>query len=139
MAIMGGLMLGGMVFQAGYEGATQDKNIDEIEQQISAIKNQTANLQAKYAALDKSNAELLAQLIQDVTTYQNEYNNTVTLLQLKRDDFNKSQTTAKYIGIAFVSTVFFILLLKLFWPKGGMFHLFEEAAGVDVKPSNNEN
>jgi hypothetical protein len=112
------IMMLGMLAGAVYEGGTQSGNVDDIKNSITKINETNSQLSRSYTVLETAAAENIAAMKSTIINYTEAKQSLATELSDYRIDYNNSQKKLEYYGIAFVSFVFFSLLLKLFIPEG---------------------
>jgi hypothetical protein len=125
------IMLAGMGVGAFLEGNSQSGKIDDIKSSITKINQTNSQLTDSYAALETTATENIDAMKQTIITYTQSKQALATELSDYRIDYNNSLKKLEYYGIAFVSFVFFSLLLKLFIPEG-LWGLVKLAMGLGV-------
>lgn len=124
---MNAILIGGMVAGAVIEGAQQSGKVSSIEDQIAALKLTNTQLARSYQSIETAIGTDLDELKQTVVTLQQKRQDVASQLSAYRNTYDDTQRRIMYVGIAFVSYVFFALLLKLFLPKGGIFGAVKDA------------
>ena len=135
---VGEIMMGSSALFAGAEAAAKASCLraqaEDLKKKAADYKNQWNSLAAGQKEWDE--------LLKDQTfQYLDEMNKISAQMRLMRASFQRSYKQIQYIGIIFVTTIFFLLLLKTFgllgplgqvlaWPFVTLFHKIKGQHGA---------
>ena len=111
MAILGPLMLVGMIISPGVQCQI---DLDNINKAIDQAKIDKDDLKKQWQSVFNEEAKVSQQIQDDIVAKFDKINQSIAKANISHRQFKESNKTIQYMGIIFICFIFTLLLLKQF-------------------------
>ena len=114
MDIIGGIMMLGMGIGVAMDGYDAEQSSKELRIQIAAVQQKSIEWEDKYAEIMKADYVIEAGNVSIIKGILNQYNILANQIKVEKANYNVIFKKIQLWGIIFVTSIFFLLLLKQF-------------------------
>lgn len=125
MAAIGIVLLGGMGVGIGMDGVNASKQSKNIRDQISDVEGESKKWEDRYTTIMRNDYRIEAEDTNYIRSLVENYNVLANQIKVQRDAYNVTFKKIQLWGIIFVTSIFFMLLLKQFKLLGPLLEIIE--------------